>query len=161
MYAIRSYYVGYRILSADTSTVVDEPPSGGVRYRFDTKPSNSYVHRVFATGSDLSTHIYTITNGNGADYINSTGIVNFNAWNSAALPPGDYVVMIFAEDTRALADTVYVPVRVEETDVIAPAVPLLRSVLNDSTATITVYWEPGTDADILGFRMYFSSYNFV
>ncbi len=151
-----TYIVGYRILSADTSTVVDEPPSGGVRYRFDTKPSNSYVHRVFATGSDLSTHIYTITNGNGADYINSTGIVNFNAWNSAALPPGDYVVMIFAEDTRALADTVYVPVRVEETDVIAPAVPVLRSVLNDSTARITVSWEPGTDADLLGFRMYFS-----
>jgi hypothetical protein len=151
-----TYIVGYRILSADSSTVVDEPPSGGVRYRFDTRPNNGYVHRVFATGSDLSTHIYTITNGNGADYINSTGVVNFNAWNSAALPPGNYVVMIFTEDTRALADTVYVPVQVEETDVIAPAVPVLRSVLNDSTARITVSWSPGTDADLLGYRIYFS-----
>jgi hypothetical protein len=151
-----TYIVGYKILSADTSTVVDEPPSGGVRYRFDTRPSNSYVHRVFSTGSDLSTHIYTITNGNGADYINNTQIVNFNAWNSGTLPPGDYVVMIFAEDTRALAETVYVPVRVEESDVVPPLVPVLRSVINDTTARITVTWDPGPDADLLGYRMYFS-----
>ncbi|MDH3252538.1 MAG: T9SS type A sorting domain-containing protein, partial [Ignavibacteria bacterium] len=151
-----TYIVGYKILSADTSTVLDEPPSGGVRYRFDSKPNNSYVHRVFSTGSDLSTHIYTITNGNGADYINNTAIVNLNAWNTGGLTPGDYVVMIFAEDTRALAETVYVPVRVEEGDVVPPAVPVLRSVINDSTARITVAWNANPDADLLGYRMYFS-----
>jgi hypothetical protein len=82
--------------------------------------------------------------------------VNLNAWNSGSLAPGDYVVMIFAEDTRALAETVYVPVRVEEGDVVPPATPILRSVINDSTARITVAWDPDPDADLLGYRMYFS-----
>ena len=151
-----TYLAGYRILSADTATVVFEPPSGGVRYRFDKKPSDSYVDRVYAPGSDLSTHIYTLTNGDGADYINTTQIVNNNAWNTALLPVGDYVVMIFTVDTRGLGDTLYVPVQVTRQDVVPPAAPVLRSVINDSTRKITLSWDANADADLRGYRLFFS-----
>jgi hypothetical protein len=151
-----TYIAGYKVLSADTSTVVYEPPSAGVRYRFERKPDNSYVTRVFAPGSDVSNHIYIITNGDGADFINSSQVVNPNAWNTLALPIGNYVVMVFAEDTRGLADTVYVPVQVERGDLVAPAVPRLKSVENDSTNRITVRWDSNADADLRGYRLYFT-----
>jgi len=151
-----TYIAGYKVYSSDTSTVVYEPPSSGVRYRFDRKPNDSYVHRVFADGSDLSTHIYTITNGDGADYINATRIVNPNSWNTGALPVGNYVVMVFAQDTRSLADTEYVAVEVTRQDLVPPAPPLLRSVVQDSVDRFTISWYPNTEADLRGYRLYFT-----
>src|SRR6266571_8893841 len=67
---------GIRFSRPDRSLVVYEPPSAGVRFRFDTKPADAYVDNVFAPGSDLSTHIYIVTNGDGADYVNAAHIVN-------------------------------------------------------------------------------------
>jgi hypothetical protein len=151
-----TYIAGYKILSADTTTVVYEPPSGGVRFRFDRKPFDSYVHTVFAPGSDLSTHIYTITNGDGADYVNGTLIVNNNAWNTNLLPVGHYVVMVFAEDTRGLTDTVYKPVEVVREDLVPPEVPELYSIINDSTNKFTVRWRPNREQDLLGYRLFFT-----
>lgn len=151
-----TYIVGYKILSADRSTEVYVPPSNGVRFRFDRMPLDTYVANVFATGSDLSTHIYTITNGNGADDVNATRVVNNNAWNSTTVPVGNYTVMVFAHDTRALADTEYVLVQVTRQDLVPPAPPTLLSVLNDSTNRITIRWQQNTDADLLGYRLYFS-----
>jgi hypothetical protein len=152
-----TYAVGYKVLSADLSTVVYEPPSAGWRYRFYLKPSNAYVDRVFASGSDLSTHIYTITNGYGADYINSTQVVHLNSWNTEILLPGSYVVMIFTEDAVGLADTAYVPVQVRQVDRVPPASPVLQQVVNDSTRRFTVAWAANTDPDLLGYRLYFSA----
>ncbi|MGB2959195.1 MAG: hypothetical protein WBD30_09940, partial [Bacteroidota bacterium] len=151
-----TYIAGCRILSADTSTVVYEPPAAGIRFRFDNKPGNSYVHRVFSPGSDLSTHIYTMTNGGGADEINSTGYVAPGYWNAGALPPGPYVVMIWAEDTRGLGDTAYVSVQVQEGDPVPPAAPVLKAVENDSTNRVTVSWYASTEPDLLGYRLYFT-----
>ncbi len=151
-----TYGIGYKIVSADLSTVVYEPPSGGMRYQFYRKPSNAYVDRVFAAGSDLSTHIYTITNGYGADYINSTQVVHLNSWNTATLPPGSYAVMIFTQDGVGLADTLYVPVEVRQVDRVPPASPVIQQVLNDSTRRFTVRWAANQDPDLLGYRLYFS-----
>ncbi len=151
-----TYIVGYKILSADRTTVVYEPPSAGVRFRFDRQPSNNDVHRVFASGSDLSTHIYTITNGNGADMVNSTKSVPNNFWNTETLPVGSYTVMVFAEDTRRLTDTAYLPVTVERGDLVAPAPPVLKAVLNDSTNRVTISWYPNTEPDLLGYRLFYS-----
>jgi murein DD-endopeptidase MepM/ murein hydrolase activator NlpD len=151
-----TYIAGYRILTADRSAVVYEPPDGGVRYRFDRKPSDSYVARVFAAGSDLSTHIYILTNGDGANAINATQVVGLNSWNTALLAPGNYTVMVFAEDTRGLKDTVYTPVTVTTQDLVPPAPPRLVSVVNDSTRRITVRWAQNPDADLLGYRLQFS-----
>jgi hypothetical protein len=151
-----TYIAGYKILSADRTAIVYEPPSSGVRFRFDRQPSNNDVHRVFASGSDLSTHIYTITNGNGADAVNSTKSVPNNFWNSETLPVGPYTVMVFAEDTRRLTDTAYLPVTVERGDLVAPAPPVLKAVLNDSTNRVTISWYPNTEPDLLGYRLFYS-----
>jgi hypothetical protein len=111
---------------------------------------------VYATGSDLSTHIYTITNGNGADDVNATRVVNNNFWNTSTLPVGNYTVMVFAQDTRSLADTEYVSIQVTRQDLIAPAPPTLLSVLSDSTNRITVRWAQNSESDLLGYRLQFS-----
>lgn len=151
-----TYIAGYKILSADRLTVVYEPPSAGVRFRFDTKPNDTYVGNVFAPGSDLSTHIYAVTNGDGADYINNTRIVNNNAWNTLNVPVGNYVAMVFAQDTRSNADTAYVAIQVIRADLVPPAPPLLQSVINDSTNRLTVRWAANTETDLRGYRLYFS-----
>ncbi len=152
-----TYILGYKILSSDGTAVVYEPPAAGVRFRFDRKPYNSDVHRVFATGSDLSTHIYSVTNGNGADAIHATGSVPNNFWNTELLPTGPYRVMIFTADTRGWTDTDYVAVTVERGDLIAPAPPVLRSVVNDSINRVSISWFPNMEADLLGYRLYFSN----
>ena len=151
-----TYVVGYKILSADRSTEVYVPPSSGVRFKFDRMPDNTYVANVFASGSDVSTHIYTITNGNGADDVNATRVVNNNAWNSTTVPVGNYTVMVFAQDTRALTDTEYVAIQVTRQDLVPPAPPTLLSVLNDSTNRITIRWQQSPESDLLGYRLYFS-----
>jgi hypothetical protein len=148
-----AYVVGYRVLSADRTTVVYEPPAGGVRFRFDRKPTDSDVHNAFAPGSDLSTPIYTVTNGNGADAMLSTRTVPNNAWDTRSLPEGLYSVMIFAGDTRGLADTAYVNLTVDRTDALPPAVPVMQSVLNDSTHRITLAWLQNPDPDLKGYRL--------
>ena len=151
-----TYIAGYKILSADRSTVVYEPPSAGVRFRFDTKPNDSYVGNVYAPGSDLSTHIYSVTNGDGADYINSTHVVSNNAWNTLNVPIGNYTAMVFSKDTRANADTAHVAIQVIRADIVPPAPPLLHSVINDSTNRLTVRWSANAELDLRGYRLYFS-----
>ena len=151
-----TYIVGYKILSADRSMEVYVPPSNGVRFKFDRMPLDTYVHYAFATGADLSTHIYTITNGNGADDVNSSRVVDNNAWNTNTLPVGNYTVMVFAQDTRALTDTEYVAVQITRQDFVPPSPPRLLSVLNDSTNKISLRWATNADADLLGYRLYFS-----
>ncbi len=151
-----TYSIGYKILSADRSAVVYEPPSVGVRYRFDRKPYDSDVHRVFAPGSDLSTHIYTVTNGNGADAINATRSVPNGYWDTGLFPVGQYTVMVFTEDTRGLTDTAYLGVTVERGDLLPPSAPVLKAVLNDSTNRVTISWYPNGEQDLFGYRLYFS-----
>ncbi len=152
-----TYIAGYKILSADRSTVVYEPPDAGVRYRFDRKPGDSYVANAFAAGSDVGTHIYILTNGDGANSINANQIVNNNSWNTTTLPVGNYTVMVFAQDTRGLVDTEYVAVQVTRQDLLAPAPPTLLSVLNDSTNRITLRWAQNPESDLHGYRLQFSA----
>ncbi|HFB67430.1 MAG TPA: hypothetical protein ENJ66_00585, partial [Calditrichae bacterium] len=112
-----TYKIGYRILSADTGTVVYEPPNNGLRFQFDTKPSNSYVHNVFRKEfSSTTSHTYQVTNDISRD----------NYWDTSQLEPGNYVVMIFTEDTRHNADTAYVPVTIKELDRVPPQQPKWR-----------------------------------
>ncbi len=141
-----TYKIGYKILSADTSTVVYEPPNGGLRFQFDTKPSNSYVDIVyFKMMSSTTSHTYQVTNDIWRD----------NYWDTTTLPHGDYVVMVFTEDTRYNTDTAYVRVTVKEVDTTPPAKPEFK-ILAGTDTTMQLSWFPNSEADLLGYRLFFS-----
>ncbi len=151
-----TYIAGYRVLSADGATVVYEPPSGGVRFRFDRKPLDSDVASVFASGSDLSTHIYTITNGGGADAVNSTRRVGNGFWDTGALPSGPYRVVVWAEDTRGLRDSTVVDLTVQVSDAVPPAPPLLLEVTSVGDDSVMIRWKGGDEPDLVGYRLSFT-----
>jgi hypothetical protein len=137
-----TYKIGYKILSADTSSVVLEPPNAGVRFQFNTKPSNSHVHNVFFDQlSSTTSHVYIVTNN-----ISSNGF-----WDTASLAPGKYVVMAFAEDTRQNSDTLYAAV-----EVLAPPAPPVLSYVRSDETRLEVAWLPGPGDALSGFRLYFS-----
>lgn len=144
-----TYKIGYKILSADTSTVVFEPPNDGLRFQFDTKPNNAFVNiAYFRSLSSTTSHAYQVTNDVGGD----------NFWNTAAMPEGVYVVMAFTADTRGNTDTAYVAVTTTEADLEAPAPPTLR-ILRETDAGFSLGWVPNQEDDLLGYRMYFSFNN--
>jgi len=146
-----TYKLGYKILSSDSSTVIYSPPNNGLEFKFDSKPSNGYVHNVFSDQlSTLSSHVYIVTND----------ITNDNYWNTTIIPSGDYVVMVFTEDTRGNTDTAYVKVQTDESDIIPPAHPELKYV-RDNESPIEVGWLANTEEDLLGYRLSYSYDNLV
>jgi hypothetical protein len=141
-----TYKIGYKILSADTSIVVYEPPNGGVRFQFNTKPSNSYVDIVFfKTLSSTTSHTYQVTNNVSSD----------NYWDTTTMPDSNYVVMAFTEDTRQNTDTAYAAVKIVPTDTEAPAQPVFKYVL-ETTTGMAFGWFPNTEPDLAGYRLQFS-----
>lgn len=141
-----TYKIGYKILRADSDTVVYEPPNGGLRFKFDTKPSNSYIDIVyFQSLSSTSSHVYQVTNDIWQD----------NYWDTGNLPEGDYVVMVFTEDTRQNTDTAYVPVTVVPADITPPNQPVFKYLL-ETTNGIRLGWYPNAAPDLAGYRLYFS-----
>lgn len=141
-----TYKIGYKILSADSSTIVYEPPNGGLRFKFDTKPGNAYVDIVyFQSLSSTSSHVYQVTNDIWQD----------NYWDTTLLPEDDYVVMVFTEDTRQNTDTAYVPVTIVPPDITPPAQPVFKYILETNDG-IRVGWFPNTEPDLAGYRLYFS-----
>jgi hypothetical protein len=146
-----TYTIGYKILSDDSSTVVFEPPNDGLRFQFDTKPSNTHVHRVFFDRlSSTQNHVYIVTND----------VTRDNFWNTTALPKGRYVVMVFTEDTRQNADTAYVAVETIESDLLPPAQPVLTFV-QETEGGMKISWLPNSEEDLLGYRLFFSFDNDV
>ena len=141
-----TYKVGFKILSEDTATVVYEPPNNGLKFQFDVKPSNSVVNIVYYRPlSSTTSHVYQVTNDLTGD----------NFWNTAALPTGNYVVMVFTEDTRHNSDTAYVAVTIEPQDVTPPAQPNFIAVTETANG-MRLRWFPNTDSDLSGYRLYFS-----
>ncbi len=141
-----TYKIGYRIFSADTSTVVYEPPYNGLRFIFNTKPSNAYVDIVyFQPMSSTTSHVYQVTNDIWQD----------NYWDTSQLPQGDYVVQVFTEDTRFNTDTVYVPVTITAVDTVAPVQPQFKFVKGTDTG-LHLSWKANPDSDLVGYRLYFS-----
>ncbi len=141
-----TYKIGYKILSADTATVIYEPPNGGWRFQFDTKPDNAYVNRVYYRPlSSTTSHVYQVTNDVGRD----------NYWDTTQLTPGDYVVMVFTEDTRFNADTAFVRVTIRESDTTPPQTPTFRYFVGDEEG-LRYGWTASPDPDLLGYRVYYS-----
>jgi hypothetical protein len=143
------YKLGYKILSADRRTVVYSPPNNGQRFQFDRKPLAD-VHYTFHPGlSSTSAHVYFVNNTANAP----------SAWDTSTLSEGNYTVMVFAEDTRRNADTAYVAVQVTRKDQLAPARPLLLSITG--TTSVLARWQPNTENDLRGYRLYSSTDNNV
>src|SRR3990172_5573892 len=152
-----TYKIGYKILSADTQQVIYSPPDNGLRYTYCNKPSDNYVDiNYYQPEANTSKHVYIVTNGSGSSNVASTQVVSNNFWNVNDFQYGNYVVMVFTEDTRGNTDTVYVPVITTDIDLIPPAAPILKYIKNDSANYFTIAWIPPTDADLKGYRLYFS-----
>ncbi|MBZ0198398.1 MAG: T9SS type A sorting domain-containing protein [Ignavibacteriaceae bacterium] len=152
-----TYKIGYKIFSADTQTVVYNPPDNGIRYQYYNLPGNQYVNvNYYQPESNTSQHVYNITNGSGASNVMSTQAVSNNYWNVNNFPYGNYVVMIFTEDTRGNADTVFIPVTTTDIDLIPPQQPALDYVKRDDTNHFSFGWQTPPDADLKGYRLYYS-----
>ena len=146
------YKLGYHIMSADTSEFVYSPPDDGLRYQFDRKPLNSHVNRVFVREySTNRIHFYYVTGGNGASRINESLRVPPGHLSTEQIPDGDYILKIFAEDTRRNADTIYVPVSIHQ----PPGAPTLRAVTVNEDNSITLSWYPNLEDNLGGYRLYY------
>ncbi|MBT8399680.1 MAG: T9SS type A sorting domain-containing protein, partial [Rhodothermia bacterium] len=139
-----AYTVGYKILSRDRQTELFVPGQDGVVYRFDSMPSDSYVHNVFHDlQATTSNHVYIPTNE----------VARTSSWDTSALPDGDYTVLLFAGDTRGNVGELYVDVTVSQRDILAPPQPLFDRVVADA-AGVNFAWSGGDAPDLNGFRIY-------
>ncbi len=146
------YKLGYHIMSKDTASYVYSPPDEGIRFQFDRKPINSHVNRVFVR--DYSTnrlHYYYVTGGNGASAINETLLVPQNSLRTGDLPNGEYILKIFAEDTRENADTIYAPISINQ----QPAAPVVQAVTVDDNGSISISWLLNAEDNLGGYRLYY------
>ncbi|MBP6672505.1 MAG: hypothetical protein KA247_05120, partial [Bacteroidetes bacterium] len=79
------YHTGYKIYSADKSSVVYNPGVNGVRYKFDWKPNDDHANIVYTLSSTTSQHIYYLTNGTGNIGTSKSQSVANSAFSSALL----------------------------------------------------------------------------
>jgi len=152
-----TYIAGYRIWSADTSNVVFEPDDFGMKYKFDRQPGNSYVHQVFVQGvATLSNPIYILSNGGGASYVNQSGIVSDNYFDTDLLSEGNYLLEIFAEDTRENSTKILYSITISKEP------PELLSVLNtDGNKGVQISWTQYPSPENAGYRVYYSDDNLL
>lgn len=139
-----AYLVGYKILSRDRQEEIYVPPNDGVRFQFDVKPSNSYVHNVYdRLQSSTSSHVYIVTND----------LHQASALDASQLDEDDYTVLLFAEDTRGNRAEYFADVTVQHRDILPPPEPTLSTVLADQDEQL-VRWTGDEVDDLAGFRLY-------
>jgi len=142
-----AYIVGYRVLSRDQQTVIHLPGDDGVQFRFDTIPSDAYVHYVFDPDqASTSRHVYRVTNQ----------LTQLDVWDTSEVPPGDYTVEVFAEDTRGNRTSAFVDVTVTDIDISPPPAPTLLAITQEQGLP-TAMWTGSEADDLAGFRVYGSS----
>lgn len=151
-----TYIAGYRIWNDEKTEIAYEPDDAGVKYRFDYKPSNTYVHNAFVKNvATLSNPVYWITNGDGADEINRSHIVSDNYFDASALSEGNYQLEIFAEDTRENKSNKFFAITIVDPK---PKAPLVYALLNsDNKRAIKVKWKSNDESDVIGYRLYYST----
>jgi len=151
-----TYIAGYRIWDESKTIIVYEPDDNGVKFRFDRKPLNSYVHNAFVKNvATLSNPVYWLTNGDGADEINSTKIVSDNYFDAALLPEGNYQLEIFSEDTRDNTTNKFFPISIVDP---APSIPTIYTLLNtDGKRSLYIKWKKNSESDVAGYRLYYSA----
>lgn len=152
-----AYMVGYKILSADRSAVVYNPPDNGLRYSYYNIPGNAYANvNYYKPESSTSKHVYIVTNGSGANAVATTQTVGNNYWDTGTLPFGNYTVMVFTIDSRGNADTVYVPVKTFNKDFIPPAQPVMKQITKTTQGNFILKWTEPSDSDLVGYRLWYT-----
>jgi len=152
-----TYRIGYKILSADSQTVIYNPADNGLRFEYYNLPGNNYVNvNYYKPESSTSQHVYIVTNGSGASNVTATQVVTNNFWNVNNHPYGNYVVMVFSEDTRGNADTVFIPITTTDVDLIPPQAPKMNYVKRDDVNHFSLGWNIPPDPDLKGFRLFYS-----
>ncbi len=152
-----TYKIGYKILAADSQTVVYNPPDDGLRYEYYNLPGNQYVNiNYYQPESSTSQHVYNVTSGSGASNVISTQVVSNNFWNVNNFPYGNYVVMVYTQDTRGNADTLLIPVTTTDIDLIAPQQPQINYVKRNDVDHFSLGWNTPPDSDLKGYRLYYS-----
>lgn len=150
-----AYLAGYRVWNSEKSEIVFEPADKGIKYRFDYKPLNSDVHMAFVKGSaTLSDPVYWLTNGDGANEINSSKTIRDNYFDASLLPEGNYQLEIFSEDTRDNQTNMFFPISIIDP---APSTPTIYCALNtDMKRALYVRWKKGAESDLVGYRLYYA-----
>ncbi len=151
-----TYIAGYRIWNEAKTEIIYEPADAGVKYRFDWKPNNAYVHNAFVKNvATLSNPVYWLTNGDGANEINDTKVVSDNYLDASAFPSGNYQLEIFAEDTRDNKSNKFFPITIVDP---APNIPTIYTLLNiDRRRALAITWEKNLESDVVGYRLYYSA----
>ncbi len=151
-----TYIAGYRVWNEAKTEIVYEPDDAGVKYRFDWKPLNSYVHNAFVKNvATLSNPVYWLTNGDGANEINSSKVVSDNYFDTYLLPTGNYQLEVFSEDTRENKSNSFFPITVVDP---APSIPTIYTLLNiDGKRSLYIKWKRNNAVDIVGYRLYYSA----
>ena len=153
-----TYMLGYRIWTPDTLSMVYAPDDNGLKYKFDRKPLNNDVDKVFVRGvATLSNPVYYLTNGEGASYVNAALGVGDNYFDTELVPEGDYLLEVFSEDTRYNFSNIFFPITITRDDIIPPGRPTLTSILNtNGKKSLFVSWQNNTEPDIQGYRLYYT-----
>ena len=152
-----TYKIGYKILSEDKKSVIYNPIDDGLRFEYYNLPYNNYVNmNYYQPESNTSQHVYIVTNGTGASDVAASQVVQNNYWNVDDFPYGNYNVMVFTEDTRGNADTVFIPVTTTDIDLIPPTTPDLKYVRKIAADSLKLAWIKPPELDLKGYRLYYS-----
>ncbi len=152
-----TYKIGYKVLSPDRQSIIYNPPVDGLRFEYYNIPSDSYVDvNYYQPEATTSKHVYIVTNGSGAVNVGTTQVVSNSYWDVNQFPYGNYVVMVFTNDTRGNGDTLYFPVVTTNLDLIPPAAAQFKYVKAEGDQ-VKIAWNLPSDNDLKGFRIYESS----
>lgn len=142
-----AYFVGYRIHNRARTEVVYSPTPDGIQFQFDSFVSNAFVHNVFdADQASTSAHYYIITNN----------LTSQSAWDTEAVPAGDYTLEVFAGDTRDNVTSAFVDITVTRQDLVPPPPPTLRHA-TVQTDGVTFAFAGNTVPDLAGYHLYASA----
>ncbi len=147
-----TYQLGYRVWNADTSVIVYEPDDNGTKYKFDRKPDDGFVHKVYVNGmATISDPVYWLTNGNGASAVNINRTVSDNYFDTDKLAEGNYVLEIFSGDTRSNFSRKYFKISINKNP------PELLIVKPFNSQGLFVKWSSYSSPLLKGYRLYYSS----
>jgi len=133
--------IGYEVLDSLGNTIF-----GPVYpFFFSSIPSDSYIHYVYAPGSNTSNYRYIVSND-----LYSNNALNVSNWAT-----GTYTIRVMTYDHYLNADTVEQVIQVVEPDNVPPEPPTLISILPDGNG-FTLKWLPNNEPDLAGYRLFFS-----